>query len=138
MSDVLTGGIYSLGEPDGVGEEIARIAYERAKVLGANQDAKADAGKPILTLVPPQIMFEIEKVREYGNAKYGDPDNWKKVSPDRYWEALIRHVFAAWNDFRKVDPESGLKHLSHIACNAAFLLQMIKWEEESVNESRPD
>lgn len=135
MSEIQIGGIYSLGEPDGIGEGIARIAYERAKVLSANQDAKADAGKPILTLVPPQIMFEIEDVREYGNNKYGDPDNWKNVSPDRYWEALIRHVFAAWNDFRKVDPESGLKHLSHIACNAAFLLQMIKWEEEKANES---
>lgn len=133
MSEFQTGGIYSLGEPDGVGEEIARIAYERAKVLGANQDAKADAGKPILTMVPPQIMFEIEKVRAYGNKKYGDVNNWKNVSPDRYWEALIRHVFAAWEDFRRVDPESGLLHLAHIACNAAFLLQMIEWEKENAD-----
>ena len=100
---------------------------------GDNQGAKADQNKPRLTLVPPQIMFEIEKIRAYGNKKYCSPDNWKSVSPDRYWEALIRHVFAAWNNFRAIDPESGLPHLSHIACNCAFLLQMMEWEKEKDN-----
>lgn len=137
MSSFKSGGLFNIdiGIPDNVEEQVARIVDKCLKESEADQGAKADAGKPILTLVPPQIMFEIEDVREYGNNKYGDPDNWKNVSPDRYWEALIRHVFAAWDDFRKVDPESGLKHLSHIACNAAFLLQMIKWEEEKANEN---
>ena len=97
----------------------------------SSQAAKADAGKPIFTLVPPQIMVEIEKIRSYGNMKYHSPDNWKNVEPQRYWEALIRHVIAAWSDYKAVDPESGYLHLSHIACNCAFLLQMIEWEKNS-------
>lgn len=109
---------------------VSDINKAEDEYLKPNQSAKADAGKPMLTLVPPQIMFEIEKIRQHGNNKYGDPDNWKTVSPQRYWEAIIRHVFAAWDDYKAKDPESGQMHLSHIACNCAFILQMIKWEED--------
>lgn len=91
-----------------------------------NQTAKADKGKPRLTLVPPAIMFEIAKIREYGNAKYHDPDNWKQVEPQRYWDACVRHIFAALSDYTKTDDESGLLHISHAACNLAFLLQMME------------
>ena len=46
-----------------------------------DQSVKADAGKPKLTLVPQQIIYDIAAVREYGNRKYpeGGPDNWKTV-----------------------------------------------------------
>ena len=44
-----------------------------------NQTAKADAGKPQLTLVPAGIIKAVEKVREYGNAKYHSPAHWKQV-----------------------------------------------------------
>ena len=92
--------------------------------------AKADQGKPKISLVPPQIIWEIAKVREYGCAKYpdGGPDNWKRVEADRYFDALIRHILAAWNDRASLDEESGLKHLSHAACNLAFLLELEKSE----------
>ena len=35
--------------------------------------------KPDFTLVPNQIEYQIEAVRQYGNRKYpeGGPDNWK-------------------------------------------------------------
>jgi hypothetical protein len=97
-----------------------------ADVSTLNQTAKADAGKPRLTLVPPAIMFEIAKIREYGNAKYHDPDNWKQVEPQRYWDACVRHIFAALSDYTKKDDESGLLHISHAACNLSFLLQMME------------
>ena len=41
------------------------------------QEAKADAGKPKLTLVPRKILTAVARVREYGCEKYGDPENWK-------------------------------------------------------------
>lgn len=99
-----------------------------------DQTAKADNGKPKLTLVPPQIMFEIESVRSYGNKKYHDPNNWRNVSIERYWEATLRHIFAAWNNVRAVDPESGLKHISHASCNLAFILQMLKDMDETIEQ----
>lgn len=91
--------------------------------------AKADGGKPILSLVPKEIIYEIEKVRSFGVKKYKDPDNWKRVELERYHEALLRHTLAVWNDIQAKDKESGLLHLSHIACNVAFLLEMLKNEE---------
>ena len=43
------------------------------------QIAKADHGKPRLTLVPMQILFDIAMVREYGNMKYHDPQTSSSV-----------------------------------------------------------
>ena len=94
-----------------------------------NQQAKADSGKPILSLVPKQIIYEIEKVRSFGVKKYKEPDNWKRVEIERYHEALLRHTLAVWEDINARDKESGLLHLSHIACNVAFLLEMMKQKE---------
>lgn len=91
-----------------------------------DQQAKADSGKPNLSLVPKEIIFEIEKVRSFGVKKYKEPDNWKKVELERYHEALLRHTLAIWEDINARDKESGLLHLSHIACNVAFLLELMK------------
>ena len=94
-----------------------------------NQSAKADSGKPNLSLVPKQIIYEIEKVRDFGVRKYKEPDNWKKVELERYHEALLRHTLAIWNDINARDKESGLLHLSHIATNVAFILELMNDKE---------
>jgi hypothetical protein len=86
-----------------------------------NQEAKADLGKARLTLVPRQILFDVARIREYGNNKYHDPDNWKTVEPERYRDAMMRHMCAYLDDPKGVDEESGLPHLWHLACNVAFL-----------------
>lgn len=90
------------------------------------QEAKADAGKPRLTLVPRRILTDIARIREYGNAKYpeGGSDNWKTVEPERYRDAAFRHLLAYLDDPHGVDKESGLPHLWHLACNIAFLCEM--------------
>ena len=89
------------------------------------QEAKADAGKPRPTLVPVSLVEAVASVREYGVAKYHDPDNWKKVEPQRYRDAMFRH-WLAYLKGEKLDPESGLPHLHHCACNLAFLIEMGK------------
>lgn len=88
------------------------------------QEAKADAGKPRLTLVPRQIIFDIAKVREYGVKKYHDLENWRRVEIERYRDAAFRHFMAYLDDPHGVDAESGLPHLAHLACNIAFLCEM--------------
>ena len=92
-----------------------------------NQTAKADFGKPKLSLVPTQIIFDIARIREYGNEKYGDPDNWKTVEPERYRDAAYRHFLKYIEDPSSRDEESGLPHLWHWLCNGAFLAEMEKW-----------
>ena len=82
----------------------------------ANQKIQADHGKPKLTLVPQQIIYDICEVREYGNAKYpdGGPDNWRQVDIQRYRDALFRHLLS----YLKIE------HYKHMACNMAFLCEM--------------
>jgi hypothetical protein len=104
---------------------------EKIKVVAVeepDQTAKADAGKPKLSLVPPQIIRDIAVIREYGNKKYGDPENWKTVEKQRYHDAAYRHWLAYLEDNKSVDSESGLTHLAHLACNIAFLCEMEKGE----------
>lgn len=92
-----------------------------------NQEAKADQGKARLTLVPRQILFDVARIREYAvNSKYRDPDNWKTVEPERYRDAMMRHMCAYLDDPKGVDEESGLPHLWHLACNVAFLCALEK------------
>lgn len=88
------------------------------------QEAKADRGKPQLTLVPRQILFDIARVREFGSEKYGSPDNWKQVDVQRYRDAAFRHFCAYLDEPQGNDEESGLSHLAHLACNIAFLCEI--------------
>ena len=95
-----------------------------------DQQAKADAGKPHPSYCPVALIEGVIAVREHGTAKYGDPENWRKVEPERYWQAILRHTLAIWEHPYAVDPESGLLHIQHIATNIAFLLQMRKEEKQ--------
>ena len=88
-----------------------------------SEEAKADQGKVRPTLVPTSLVWAVAKIREYGCKKYKDPDNWKQVEPQRYRDALYRHLLAYYGG-EKTDPESGLPHLWHIACNIAFLIEL--------------
>lgn len=88
-----------------------------------DQTAKADAGKPRLTLVPRRIIWGIAAVREFGTLKYKDPNNWKRVESERYRDAMFRHMLRYLDDIDGVDDESGLPHLWHSVTNAAFLIE---------------
>lgn len=94
------------------------------KTAQNKEEAKADNGKPKLSLVPRQILFDVAKVREFGTKKYGDSENWRQVEVQRYRDAAFRHFMAYLDDPYGVDEESGLSHLSHLACNIAFLCEL--------------
>lgn len=96
----------------------------RQETKRENTAAKDDSGKRKLTLVPRQIIWDIAAIREYGTEKYGDPENWREVSPERYRDAAFRHFLSYLDDPEGVDEESGLPHLWHLACNIAFLCEM--------------
>ena len=99
-------------------------AIKEANMDKPDQQAKADQGKPCPSLCPVSLIEAVTAVRMYGTQKYGDPDNWKQVEPERYHQAMLRHILAAWNDPYKIDPESGLPHIAHVATNIAFLLEV--------------
>jgi hypothetical protein len=82
---------------------------------------KHDDGKPAFDLFPPMIELEVAKVLEFGARKYR-PDNWKKVpgAKRKYFAAFRRHMNAHTRG-EKIDPESGLTHISHAICSLMFL-----------------
>ena len=96
----------------------------------SDQSVKADAGKPRLSLVPRAIIWDIAAIREYGNKKYHDPENWRQVEAQRYRDAAYRHFLRYLDDPDGMDEESGLPHLWHLACNIAFLCEMEKMDRE--------
>lgn len=98
-------------------------------------DPKQDKGKPHPSYVPVEIIKAVMDVREFAvNGKYKDPDNWKKVEPERIHQALLRHCLAVWDDPWAVDEESGLLALAHIATNCAFLLAMHKEKQDGTEQ----
>ena len=110
------------------GEVTAKI-----NLTDTDQSAKADKGKLELSLVNPQLVKAVAEVRMYGTEKYGDSENWRKVEPKRYIDALYRHLLA-YIEGNEVDEESGLSHLAHMACNLSFLLdrEYLKEHESEV------
>lgn len=88
--------------------------------------AKNDDGKLQLSAVPPELIRAVAAVRAYGKAKYQEAEDWTKVDPKRFHEALLRHALACWEDPYSLDAESGLPSLWHLATNAAFLCAMMK------------
>ena len=85
---------------------------------------KFDDGKLRFDLVPVKAEKLLVEVLTYGAAKYA-PDGWRTVpsAKARYTAALLRH-FNAWRGGESVDMESGLSHLAHVLCNAAFLAEL--------------
>ena len=100
-------------------EQIWEIMWNEAQI----NTCKADKGKPRLGLVPPSTIESVGKVMTYGLTKYKQ-DSWKEVEPYRYIDALMRHVVEYLADNNSIDEESGLLHIEHILCNAAFLNDM--------------
>lgn len=116
------------GQPVPEGTQVCPICIEKS------QTAKADAGKLELDLVPLQIVEDIAEVRMYGNRKYGDPDNWKTVKLRRYINALFRHFLAFLRDPDGIDKESGIPHYKHMACNMAFICEMMAWRKNGTGD----
>lgn len=118
--------LTSIEREDDLSRGLTALHFSDGFVKEEDQTIKADAGKPKLSLVPRQIIFDIAKVREYGLQKYGKSESWKQVDIQRYRDAAFRHFMAYLDDPQGVDAESGLSHLSHLACNIAFLSELEK------------
>lgn len=114
---------FWLSEID-VPNEKERLLQEMQQPQG--QEAKLDKGKMRISIVPLQIISDIAEVREYGIAKYKDPDNWRRVDVERYANAIFRHFRAFLRDPASVDDESGIEHYKHMACNMAFICELMK------------
>lgn len=89
---------------------------------------KYDTGKLRWDLVPPEFE-EVVKVLTYGATKYDDR-NWELgINYGRLIAAAQRHIWA-WVRGERDDPETGIHHLAHAACDIMFLLT---YEKRNMN-----
>jgi len=87
------------------------------------QGVKHDDGKLRMDLIPPEALESMAEVLTYGAKKYADR-NWEQgIDTGRVLAALLRHLTAHMRGEVK-DPESGISHLRHVLCNAAFLVTL--------------
>jgi hypothetical protein len=82
--------------------------------------ARYNGGKPDFSLIPLSTLEDEARVWTYGKEKYA-AWNWAKGMA---WSVplacALRHL-AAWQRGEDTDPESGLPHLAHVACNIRML-----------------
>lgn len=98
-----------------------------------SEGTKYDEGKLRLDLVPVEAVEGMARVLGMGAAKYGDR-NWEHgIKFSRVYAAMLRHLFAWWNG-EDLDPESGLSHLDHVLCNAAFLRTYVQREQVAYDD----
>lgn len=84
-----------------------------------------NVGKPRMGLLPAWPMLQMAEVLTFGAQKY-DAHNWRKGLPYLgLVDSLSRHV-AAFTMGEDFDPESGIHHMAHAMCNAAFAIQYQK------------
>ncbi len=117
-------------------KKIADIIENELRVVNQQGGVKADGAKVRPTLLFKSLhksLSEVLAVLEFGAKKYA-PDNWKKVEPHRYDDALLRHVMAYLSG-EKNDPDSNLDHLAHAACCILFLLELRKNNEQGKADS---
>jgi len=96
------------------------MSVDREELLdkGGHKD---DSEKCRMELIPPELLLAVGDVLTYGAKKYRDR-NWEHgMAWSRPYGAMLRHMMAWWNG-EKNDPETGMSHLWHAGCCAAFLI----------------
>jgi hypothetical protein len=93
---------------------------------------KHDTAKPDLSLLDPEFLLGVTAVLDFGAKKYAEY-NWQKgFLHRRLIAATMRHIVAilAGEDN---DPETGLSHCYHAACELMFLAWMQKYRPDLDN-----
>lgn len=83
--------------------------------------ARYNTGKPDYSLIPLSTLEDEARVWMYGKEKYAA---WNWVKGQQWsvpYASLMRHL-SSWQRGEDVDPESGLPHLAHVACNVRMLI----------------
>ena len=97
-----------------------------------DEKLKQTKGKLRMELIPMKILKAIAEVRTSATeTKYPDPDNWRQVPPEFFKGALLRHLVEYMENPQGRASDTGIKHLHHMACNIAFLIEL-EWDEDNV------
>ena len=114
----------------GTSSNASNLKAELPQPPASTTSKKFDEDKLPWHLMPMEPLEEITKVLAFGAKKYGDR-NWE--NPGLSWHRLYRAAFnhlKEWWLGRETDPETGLSHLAHAACNILFLLEYSRTHRE--------
>ena len=96
--------------------------------------ARYNDGKPDLSLIPLETLFDEARVWMHGEKKYAR-FNWQKGMD---WSiplaCALRHL-SAWQAGEELDSESGLPHIAHAMCNLRMLTYYAEHYPEGDNRS---
>ena len=96
---------------------------------------KFDNGKPLVNLVPPEVIVAAANVFGFGAQKYGE-NNWRvdldKFPYSRHYASIMRHLLA-FHSGEDLDPESGLPHTHH-ALTQMMILVMCEMQGKNVDD----
>lgn len=97
---------------------------------GGNDPGKRyNKGKLRYDLVPARAQEEYVRVLTKGSEKYA-ARNWERgMSWSGIMASLKRHI-AEWEKGEDFDEETGLPHIAHAMCNAAFLVEFMHTHPE--------
>lgn len=87
----------------------------------SNKAARYNGGKLRLDLLPVDAIRAFAEVMSYGAQKYAEY-NWAKGDKWSVPLASLERHLLLWKGGEDRDSESGLPHMAHIICNAAFLI----------------
>lgn len=109
------------------GGDTALAAVVDTTINPEKKDMKYDADKPRMDLLLsgcPMALEAVSSILTFGAKKYS-AHSWQSVErgEERYLAALLRHLTAHAKGEMN-DPESGMPHLAHAACNAMFILEL--------------
>ena len=105
--------------------ESVKALAEKTDAAAAGAGLRYNAGKRRYDLLPTRAIEALADVMTKGSLKYA-PRNWEKgMSWTSVVASLKRHL-AAFEKSEDFDPETGLLHMAHVMCNAAFLVEYYK------------
>lgn len=74
-------------------------------------------------LLPPEQLAGMATIMNKGAATH--PIGYMELDPLLYWNAIMRHAMAI-RRCELIDPDDGMSHALHIACNGMILDRMLK------------
>lgn len=114
--------------------DVTHTQNAKQETIGRGEAQRHNAGKADLSLIPLHLLEGEARVWMHGEKKYSRWQWTKGMAWGKVVASLLRHL-AAWQNGEELDPESGLPHLDHIACNVR-MLQLYRTEYPEGDDRR--
>lgn len=98
---------------------------------------KFDNGKPDMTDIPLEAMWQMGAAFTYGQKKYGKNNYRNGMLVSRQLAAAIRHIFQHLAG-QTLDPESGETHLGHALASIAMACYTLSNKPELDDRHKED